>query len=259
MICQFRLLTAGLLLVAVSAATAADLPYVGKWKLNPAKSDFTGTTIAYTQHGDELTYAEQGQSYIFKTDGRDYVTPFGYTAAWKRVDSQNVQMVSKLQGKTIETDLLKLSQDYKTLTVTASGKRPNGEAWEDVTVYRRVGGETGLAGTWKATQVKIGSLKVIEFAPFGADGLTWKIDDYNVTCSAKFDGKDYPATGPSAPSGLTVALEKTGPRNFGLTEKKDGKPVYKAAYTLSADGKVLTEVGSVAAVNEKTTAVYDRQ
>jgi hypothetical protein len=247
------------LAVAIGSAAAADLPWVGKWKLNPAKSDFTGSTVTYTQQGIELSYSEQGESYKFKTDGKDYVTPFGYTASWKRIDDHTAQMDAKLNGKVIETDTLRLSNDYNGLTVTAKGSNPNGQPWEDTTVYKRMNGKTGLAGVWKATQVKLGSLRQIEFAAFGADGLTWTIADYNVTCSAKFDGKDYPATGPSAPKGLTVSLKKTGPRNFDLTEKKNGKPVYRAAYTLSADGKTLTEAGAIPATNEKTTAVYDRQ
>ena len=79
------------------------------------------------------------------------------------------------------------------------------------------------------------------------------------TCSAPFDGKDYPVTGRSAPPGLTVSLKKTGLRAFEMTQKKDRKPVYRATYTVSSDGKTLTEVGSSAAAGEKTTAVYDRQ
>jgi hypothetical protein len=251
--------TACLFLLATSTVLGADLPYIGKWKLNASKSDFTGTMIRYTQVGDELSYEEQGQTYKFKIDGRDYITPFGYTAAWKRVDEHTAQMLARLNGKLIETDTLKLSPDYKVLTVTSAGKSPNGEKWEDESVYKRVGGETGLAGTWKATRVKITSLKQIEFAPFGSDGLTWKIADYNTTCSARFDGKDYPVTGASAPSGMTAAIRQTGPGAFQLTEKKDGKVLYKAAYTVSADRKTLTEVGNVVAVGEKTTAVYDRQ
>ena len=248
-----------LFLFAAGTLAGADLPYVGKWKLNPSKSDFTGTTIRYTQEGDQLSYEEQGQSYKFKTDGRDYVTPFGYTASWRRLDPHSAEMVGKLNGKTIETDVLKLSDDYTSLTVTSTGANPGGGKWEDLTVYKRVGAGTGLAGKWKAVQVKVGSLKEIEFARFGEDGLTWKIADYNVTCSARFDGKDYPASGPSAPSGLTVAIRQTGARTFQLTEKRNGKALYKAAYSVSADGRTLTEVGSSTAADEKTTAVYDRQ
>jgi hypothetical protein len=251
--------SASLVLAAASAFAGADLPYIGKWKLNPAKSNLTGSTITYSLTKDEYTYTEQGQSYKFKADGRNYVTPFGYTASWKGIDDHAAEMTAKLNGKTIQTDSLKLSADGQTMTVTSKGSNPKGQPWEDVTVYRRVTGGKALAGTWKAIQVKMGSLRQIEFTPFGDDGVTWSIADYNVKSNAKFDGKDYPAQGPSAPGGLTVSLEKTGSLSFQLTEKKDGKPVYKAAYSVSTDGKTLTEVGSSGAVEEKTTFVYDRQ
>jgi hypothetical protein len=250
--------TTSLFLFAVCTVAAADLPYIGKWKLNPAKSDFTGTTITYAQRGTEIEYTEQGQSYKFQIDGKDYATPFGYTAAWKKQGDNSWEMVAKLTGKPIETDTIKLSADGKTLTVVSKGTRPDGEPWEDSTTYQRVSGAKGLDGKWKATQVKIGSLKLIEFAAYG-DGLTWRIADYGVTCTAKFDGKDYPATGPTAPHGFTVAISKTSPGSFDLTEKIEGKAVYKATYSVSVDGKTLTEVGSSTAVDEKTTSVYDRQ
>ena len=150
-------------------------------------------------------------------------------------------MVAKLNNKAIQTDTLKFSADYKTMTVTSQGKRPSGEAWEDVTVYQRVSGTTGLAGKWKATKVTMNSLKQIEFRAFGSDGLTWTIADYEVTCSAPFDAKDYPVTGRSAPPGLTVSLKKTGLRAFELIEKKDRKPgvssnIYRLFRRQDADG-----------------------
>jgi hypothetical protein len=54
-------------LVAVFATTvfAADPPYVGKWKLNPAKSDFGETTVTYEQTaGGDMKLTADGQSYI---------------------------------------------------------------------------------------------------------------------------------------------------------------------------------------------------
>jgi hypothetical protein len=44
-----------------------------------------------------------------------------------------------------------------------------------------------------------------------------------------------------------------------MTEKIKGKPIFKATYTVSEDGKTLTEIGSPVAVNELTKAVYNRQ
>lgn len=43
--------------------------------------------------------------------------------------------------------------------------------------------------------------------------------------TAKFDGKDYPATGPTLADSLTVALTRTGPRSLTMLVKLKGKPL----------------------------------
>ena len=51
---------------------AAAVPYSGKWKLNPARSDFGETTIAYEQMaGCEMKLTADGLSCTFKTDGKE--------------------------------------------------------------------------------------------------------------------------------------------------------------------------------------------
>ena len=42
-----RLLCGLYAVAAVTAMAAADLPYAGKWKMNPAKSNFGETTVTY--------------------------------------------------------------------------------------------------------------------------------------------------------------------------------------------------------------------
>jgi len=116
-------------LVAATTLAAADLPYAGKWKMNPAKSDFGGTTIAYTNlPSGEWEATMDGQTYKFKMDSKDYPDPFGSMAAWKSIDANTWQMTSKLNGKVLTTDTLKLSADGNSLTVTSKGTKPNGEA-----------------------------------------------------------------------------------------------------------------------------------
>ena len=88
MSCLSRAQTAGLLFF-VSTLFGADLPYVGKWRLNPAKSNLAGTTITYTQQGAQLSYREGDQSYEFRADGHDYVTPFGYSRGLETSRSTN--------------------------------------------------------------------------------------------------------------------------------------------------------------------------
>jgi hypothetical protein len=239
---------------------AADLPYAGKWKLNYAKSDFGETTMAYTKSASgQMQFTVMGQSSTFQMDGKDYPWLFGRTAAWKQIDPNTWETTVKQDGKLIVTQTSKLSADGKSLTVTASGPKPAGGTFEETVVYERISGGPGLEGKWKTKNIKGSAPTVLELAPSGSDGLTIRIPDFQVTSDAKFDGKDYPATGPTVPPGLTIAITKTGPRSFDMTEKKDGKEIIKMSFAVSTDGKTLTETGGAVGSSEKFKSVYDRQ
>src|SRR5262245_1023946 len=110
-----------------SVAAAADLPYVGKWKMNPVKSDFGETTTTFEQlPTGEMQMTSAGQSYTFKVDGKDYPAFFGTTASWKALSPTSWETTTRLNGKVITTDTLTLSADAKTLTINTTGTKPNG-------------------------------------------------------------------------------------------------------------------------------------
>jgi hypothetical protein len=255
-----RRLSVVLCIAAVTAIAAADLPYAGKWKMNPAKSDFGETTITYEQlPSGEMQATAVGQSYKFKPDGKDYPAIFGSTAAWKSLGANSWETTWKLNGKLLTTDTLTVSADGKTLTVNSKGKKPNGEMLDDTTVMERVSGTTGLAGKWKTKNLKSTAPSVLEITPSGADGIVFKIVDMDLTCNGKFDGKDHPCTGPTLSTGWTSSFANAGPRALDMTIKNNGKTLFKLSYSVSADGKTLTENGTATAANEKTKVVYDRQ
>jgi hypothetical protein len=246
--------------VAALALSAADLPYAGKWKMNPARSDFGGTTFEYVSlPSGEWECRLEGQHYKFKMDEKDYPDPFGTTAAWKAVDGSTWQMVSKLNGKVLSTDTLKLSADGGSLIISTTGTKPNGEAIDATTTAQRLSGGPGLAGKWRVKNVKAGSPSILELSPSGSDGLSYKVTDLGLSCEGKLDGKDYPCTGATLAAGWTVAMSNAGGRSLDLLVKKDAKPFYKVTYTVSADGKTLTETGGPTSTNEKVKVVYDRQ
>ena len=249
-----------LLLAAASAVAAADAPYMGKWKLNPAKSDFgeDTLTLAQTASGDMQLTAE-GQSYTFKTDGKDYPALFGATAAWKEIDATTWEATEKMKGKVLSVDTLRVSADSKTLTMESKGTKPNGEAFDDTTVYQRVTGASGIFGKWKTKNMKMSSPSVVDIAPNGPDGLTWNVVDMHVVCASKFDGKDYPCVAETFGAGFTFAIKKAGPGSFEATVKNEGKVMWTSTYSVSADGKTLTEAGKNTQTNEKYKAVYDKQ
>jgi hypothetical protein len=255
-----RVLFAVITVAATTTVAAADLPYAGKWKMNPAKSDFGETTTTYERlPSGEMQATSAGQSYKFKMDGKDYPTPFGGEAAWKSLGPTSWQTIWKLKGKVLVTDTLTLSGDGRTLTVKSQGTKPNGEAIDDTTVSERVTGGQGLAGKWKTKNVKSASPSVLEMTPSGTDGLAFKMVDMGLACDAKLDGKDYPCSGPTLGPGWTVAFTNPGARALDMTVKMSGKVMFKMSYTVSADGKTLTENGTTPGTNEKTKVVYDRQ
>ena len=91
----------------------------------------------------------------------------------------------------------------------------------------------------------------------GSNGLIFKDPDMGMSCDAKLDGKDYPCTGPMLPPGFTVAMTSAA-RSLDLIVKKDGKPFFKGTYTVAADGKSMTEIGTPTNGGDKIKIAFDR-
>src|SRR6476659_1013507 len=93
-------------LCACGVGLAADPAYSGKWKMNAAKSNFGDTTVTYEQMaGGETKVTMDGQSYTFKTDGKDNMTPWGMTIAVKAVDAKTWDITEKTNGKVTATSM----------------------------------------------------------------------------------------------------------------------------------------------------------
>jgi hypothetical protein len=144
--------------------------------------------------------------------------------------------------------------------VRSTGTQPDGKPLDETVTFDRRSGTSGLIGTWRAKSLTITD-QVLELAPSGADGVTIKLLAVNGICNARFDGKDYPLTGPTMPASTTLALRQTGPRSIKLTQKQDGKTIYASTLTVSGDGRALTEAATagVGPAARKLTKVYDRQ
>jgi hypothetical protein len=227
--------------------------------MNLDKSNLGGTTVTYQSlPSGEWQATADGQSYKFKMDGKDYPDGLGGAAAWNSIDGNTWQIAWKLNGKLLTTDTLKVGTDGR-LIVTTRGTRPNGEPINDTATYQRISGGPGLAGKWKTRNVKSTSPSVIELTPSGGDGLSFKEPANALACDAKLDGKDYPCSGPTLPPGWAIAMTQGGARSLNLMVKKDGKPFYRATYTVAPDGRSLTETGGATATGEKIKIVYDRQ
>jgi len=198
-------------------------------------------------------------SYKFKLDGKEYPATFGSTATWKTLGANSWETTWKLNGKVLSTDTLTLSADGKSMTVNSKGKKPNGEMMDDTVTAERVSGSSGLAGKWKTKNLKSAAPSVLEITSSGGDGVTFKIVDMDLTCNGKFDGKDHPCSGPTLGPGWTASFANAGARGLDMSIKNNGKEFFKLSYSVSADGKTLTENGTATGANEKTKVVYDKQ
>jgi hypothetical protein len=257
---QISLRASALAVLFAGGLAAADAPYIGKWKVNPAKSDFGEMTVSYEQTpSGELKITADGQSYTVKPDGKEYPTPWGVTSSWKTVDANTWETTNRANGKVVSVERVKLAPDGKSLTVDGKTYKATGETSNNLMTFQRVSGTQGLSGKWKTKNVTMSAPGTVEIAAKGSEGIVMTYVDEKGVCDAKFDGKDYPATGPMWPSGWTCVMAKSGPQAFEATWKKDGKPMYRDTYTVSADGKTLTDVSGAPATTEKIKVVYEKQ
>lgn len=248
------LLIAGL--SCVTAAAMAENPFVGTWKIDYSQSKLTGHTVAFTPEAEgRVRLTAGGHSYSFKPDGSDATNTVGETEQWTKVDDHTWKTVTKAGPETI-TDTWKLGDDGKTLSVSTTGTKPNGDQINENDTFTRIAPGKGFFGRWKSTKISDSSPNTRQFEANGDNGIIWKIPEIKASVDLKFDGKDVAPTGPTVPEGLTIAATKTGPRSFELTEKVKGKVLFKGHFTVSADGKTMTEVGGAPGVNEPEKSVY---
>lgn len=134
-----------------ATALAADA-VVGTWKLNVAKSKFSGTapksaTRVYSESADGTTLDQKivsadgkeiSMHVTIKDDGKDYpVTgnPDGDSVARKVIDAHTSDFTIKKGSKVVGTVHRVLSADGKTLTVSNKGTHADGKAYDDTLVF----------------------------------------------------------------------------------------------------------------------------
>jgi hypothetical protein len=149
-----------LLILAAGAgsALAAGSPFAGTWKLNVAKSKFTGDTFTYSKTATGFHFSNGGPvAYNFAVDGKDYPTLADRTTAWTGAGKNAWDAVTKAHGTVLTKTHRVLSADGKTLTAAYTEYRPDGTVVHESDVYARVSGGSGLAGKWKDVKFQAAS------------------------------------------------------------------------------------------------------
>ena len=142
-----------------------------------------------------------------------------------------------------------------------------------LTLFAAAAAADQLSGTWKMNAEKSKyspgpapkSLTVV----VESDSDNYKVDatgtdadgkPIHVQYSAKFDGKDYPATG--IPNADTVSVKRIDENTVETVQKKDGKVVMTVTNNASKDGKTRTSTWRGKNAEGKdvhNVVVFDRQ
>jgi hypothetical protein len=246
--------------MAAASAAVAQSPFAGTWKLNQEKSQLAGDTMKFgPAEGQAMQLTAGGVTYSFRVDGNNYALPSGDFAIWRQTspDSWTTEY-RKPDGKLLSSDHWKLSSDGKSLSVTTSGVKANGDLYTDTAEYVRTAGSTGLLGSWKSTEVKLSSPNELIMQESGLDQLILKIPAMNASGEVNFNGKEVAFQGPDIPPGFRVGLTRTGPYSFRLVQKLNGTVTSSSVFTVSDDGKTMTEVGG-APGDPPSTGVWEKQ
>ena len=84
----------------------------------------------------------------------------------------------------------------------------------------------------------------LELTLIGADEISYSIVDYDVTCRAKLDGKDYPVLGKNVTDGLTLSFSLSRPDCLEMVEKFKGKEIFRCTFIPTDGGKSLISDGA---------------
>lgn len=243
-----------------TSALFADDPFIGKWKLNLAKSKLTGQTIEIKEvPGNGYQFQEDEHTDIILADGLDHPTHFGETMSVTQKKSDTWAIVYKNGDRVLMNTIWKVSKNGKTLTYTAAGTRPNGQRFTNQMTAKRTSGHAGLAGTWQTTSVALSSPDEIYIDSSDGEGHLITFPGRKQTIRMKFDGAEYPEQGPTIAAGSTSSGHRIDERTIETTEKVNGKVIETAKATISADGKTQTIVVTEPDDNTPVLLIYERE
>jgi len=241
------------------ALCAAQNPFAGTWKLNPAKSKLTDQMKVESAGPNKYTFIFSGDnSETILADGTDQPGIFGTTFAVTVLSPNQWKVVRKNGGHVTISAIWDLSSDGNTLTDNFTGYRADGTTSNLLYKYTRTAGTSGFAGTWESTSEQVNSSYEMQVETYEDDGLSFINPAQKTTKSIKFDGKDYAAQGPNLPQGYATSGRRLNDRSVELTDKIDSKVLDTQQIEVSPDGKSLTITTQIPGHSKPNIQVFDR-
>ena len=242
--------------VAVGAASAAQNPFVGEWKLNSSLSRMPDEMKVESKGGNTYSFDFGGGTETVVVDGTDQAGDYGGTTLSVKPDAPDTWIVErKKAGKLLLRATWKLSPDGTTLTDLYREFESDGSTISMDYIYQRNGSGSGFAADWQSIKETMNSPFVLEVKEYQGDGLSFINTLEHETKNVKLDGKDYPIEG----SARSASVRQLDEHTLEMIEKRSGKVIDTREITLSAEGKRLTMTLHPAGGSKPNVLVFDRE
>jgi hypothetical protein len=253
-----------LLLIAclvTGTLSAANDPFVGKWRVNPSKSKPTDQMKVEVAGANKYTITfAPGAADTVVADGSDQPGLRGTTLSIAVEGPNNWKVTRKKGGRMLVTGNWTLSGDGKTLTDAYTEYQPDGSPLNLHYVYERTAGSSGFPGTWVSVSEGVNAVIELQVQPYEGDGLSFNSRAAQVTKNMKFDGKDYPDVGPNVAPDSTSSGRRVNKHTLEITDKLQGKIAFTRQIEVSTDLKTLTiTVRAVGQSKPSDVLVFDRE
>src|ERR1700678_2912403 len=250
-----------LLLVIATATTwlyAADVSFVGKWKLNPEKSTMHDQMKVTSAGTNRYAFDFGGGPEFIVANGTDQPGLEGTTLAVTAEAPRVWRVVRKKDGRMQISAIWTLSANGNSLRDDFTGYPSNGSSFTIHYIYTPIGGASGFAAVWDSTSEKPGRVE-IEVQPYQSDGLSFINEAHHSTKNMNFDAKDYPVKDANAPAGAMSSARRVNTSTLEFTEKRNGKMADTQHIQLSPDGKTLNMAIQPASGSKPNVLVFERE
>jgi hypothetical protein len=245
---------------SVAALSGASDAFVGAWKLNMAKSKFSGYRYKIEDLGqNRYKLAFDAEPDIITANGTDQPVHYGNTMSLTRKGPNVWVFVSKKDGRVLESYTDTLSADGKTITFKGVLNKPDGSSGDVQGTWNRVGSGSGWAGTWESSKIKVSAPDEFVISSYEGEGLSFNTPAYKDVLNIKFDGKEYVETGPNVASGSTSSGKRVDGNTVELTDRVQGKVTDRTKVHVSQDAKTLTITMFYTGQDTPQIAVFDKK
>ena len=248
------------LCLATSMALAAENPFIGVWKLDPAKSRMPDEMKVESEGANTYSFDFGGGTETIVVDGTDQPGRYGGTTLSVKAEGTDTWIVERKKGsRLLIKGTWKLSSDGSTLTDYFHEFESDGSTLSMDYVYQRTGGGSGFAGDWQSIKETMNSPYLMEVKEFQGDGLSFVNRFEQTTRNVKFDGKDYPTEGPNVGRGSSSSIRRVDEGTLVITDKHDGKVTDTEEIGLSTDLKMLTITVHIVGRDRPSVLVFERK